>query len=477
MHLVHRHNIEVSCTSKSFGLEVQYHCGDVIRSELYPSIEQLLSAYDVGNSIWKIDSIDVSIDCNADNWKHMLVQETLTQIEYFLRNKYKHIEPNNINTKSDIIDISDYCFNLFLAFIQTAIIRANIFSVDIYEIIKQIRWEEISKVALLKKLSEHPRHLIRFLLSISNKVNNNLKAQWLTSLSVEVDYALAYSSSRNLRNDNLDIRNLIKESFLWTTLIGDEIGDLLSIKGLILELQKLYSYDLILSSLIELQENLFFENKSIKYSVDLIIDELTAKDKYKSSQALETNTFDGSFSTQLWSTLGLSKNSEEFFIEHAGLIILHPFLESLFNNLGLLSENSKWVNAISQHKAILIMHYLCAGNELFWGNSLVFYKLYCGMSSDTVLNIMLRLSDEEKDMCNEMLSAVIKHWSKLGSTSIEGLQQTFLQRKGKVVIGDKDLTLFVENSGVDILLEFMPWGISMIKSPWLDKIIYCNWEY
>ena len=161
---------------------------------------------------------------------------------------------------------------------------------------------------------------------------------------------------------------------------------------------------------------------------------------------------------------------------NAGLIMLHPFFESLFGNLKLCKDK-KWKDAEGQHKAVLVMQYLCTGSEEFWDSDLFFNKLYCVFNPDSVINTSIALTDNDKTQCDEMLAAVIGHWKKLGNTSIEGLRETFLRRKGKVVLSENELTLNVENSGVDILLEYLPWSIRIVKSPWLDKIINCCWEY
>jgi hypothetical protein len=70
---------------------------------------------------------------------------------------------------------------------------------------------------------------------------------------------------------------------------------------------------------------------------------------------------------------------------------------------------------------------------------------------------------------------VIRHWQALKKTSIEGLQNGFLQRKGVLEISDKDYKLIVEKKPYDILIEKLPWPISIVKLPWMVKPLWVDW--
>jgi hypothetical protein len=42
---------------------------------------------------------------------------------------------------------------------------------------------------------------------------------------------------------------------------------------------------------------------------------------------------------------------------------------------------------------------------------------------------------------------------------------------------DGDWLLQVEAKTVDILLNQLPWGISMIKLPWMQRMLWIEWDY
>jgi hypothetical protein len=64
----------------------------------------------------------------------------------------------------------------------------------------------------------------------------------------------------------------------------------------------------------------------------------------------------------------------------------------------------------------------------------------------------------------------------LRNTSPDGLRGTFLLRPGKVSLRNDDWLLQVEARTCDILLEQLPWGIGMIKLPWMEKMVWVEWR-
>ncbi len=74
-----------------------------------------------------------------------------------------------------------------------------------------------------------------------------------------------------------------------------------------------------------------------------------------------------------------------------------------------------------------------------------------------------------------MSEIVINRWNALDETSIEGLRESFLKRKGKVVFMESnEIILFVEKKSYDMLIDKLPWSIDTIRLPWLEKQITLN---
>lgn len=163
------------------------------------------------------------------------------------------------------------------------------------------------------------------------------------------------------------------------------------------------------------------------------------------------------------------------FIENAGLVLLHPFLVGLFSNLQL-TENREFVAIHEQFVAAKILQFLVFGENDHTENFFPLNKILCGIGLTQVLDCELELSPESKAECGELLKEVVRHWAVLKNTSVAGLRETFLQRKGKISRAEKGWKLQVERKAVDVLLAKLPWGLGIIKLPWMDEMMFLEWE-
>lgn len=167
--------------------------------------------------------------------------------------------------------------------------------------------------------------------------------------------------------------------------------------------------------------------------------------------------------------------SEGLFITNAGVILLHPFLTTLFDRTALLDSERQFNSIESQHRAAIMLHYLHSGDTDYQEWNLAFDKVLVGIPLQEIIPPRIVLSPDEKQHCDDLLTAVVQHWNALKGASVAAVQQTFLMRNGKLIFKDKALTLFVERTATDILLERLPWGFSTVKLPWLTNMIFTTW--
>ena len=80
-----------------------------------------------------------------------------------------------------------------------------------------------------------------------------------------------------------------------------------------------------------------------------------------------------------------------------------------------------------------------------------------------------------KTEANALLAAAIEHWAKLGSTSPTGLRESFLSRDGKIARADSGYVLTVEQRAVDVLLDTLPWTLSIVRLPWMAGPLMVDW--
>ena len=168
-------------------------------------------------------------------------------------------------------------------------------------------------------------------------------------------------------------------------------------------------------------------------------------------------------------------DSEFFFIKNSGVVLVHAFLPSLFKAFDWLGEDKKFKDEALRHRAIHLLHYLASGEEQLPEYRLLLPKVLCGLPLDISIERTIVLTDIEKNEAQQMLKAVIDHWKALKNTSLEGLRQGFFERDAKLSHTEKGWLLQVESKTQDILLSQLPWGIGMIKLPWMKEMLFVEW--
>ena len=86
-----------------------------------------------------------------------------------------------------------------------------------------------------------------------------------------------------------------------------------------------------------------------------------------------------------------------------------------------------------------------------------------------------QITKQEKNECEELLRSVIENWKALKNTSIKGLQESFLQRAGKLIEQEDQFVLQPEQQSIDLLLEYVPWTFRYTRLPWMKKAVQIDW--
>jgi hypothetical protein len=162
------------------------------------------------------------------------------------------------------------------------------------------------------------------------------------------------------------------------------------------------------------------------------------------------------------------------YISNAGLVLLHPYLQILFNAVGLL-EKRAFKSPAAQDKAVQLLAFLACGETGVPEYELVLPKLLCGLLPEDPVDRFVELSETDKTEANQLLAAVIENWSALGSASPDGLRGNFLMREGKLQWQWDEWRLRVTQQSYDLLLNRLPWGISVIRLPWMPWVLKTEW--
>lgn len=164
-------------------------------------------------------------------------------------------------------------------------------------------------------------------------------------------------------------------------------------------------------------------------------------------------------------------------VDSAGLVLLAPYLPPFFDALELLTQGKVFVAPEGQYRALYLLHFLATGRENPEEPALALPKILCGMDIETPVPAEIPLPETEKSECVQLLEAVIRNWPVLKNTGPDGLRQAFLQRAGLLRRTDSGMgwLLRPERLGQDILLEQLPWTYSVVRLPWMEKMLQVEW--
>jgi len=165
-----------------------------------------------------------------------------------------------------------------------------------------------------------------------------------------------------------------------------------------------------------------------------------------------------------------------YYVENAGIILLHPFLAHYFRG-GELLQDKHFKDAEAQELAVHLLYYLATKEEHPAEPKLLLPKFLCGLPFPHPIDRYLELPEALKQEAENVLQAALNHWGALPNTSPDGLREGFLQRDGKLEKRGDDWFLLVESKTLDILLNKLPWNISLVKLPWLKDLLRVEWNH
>lgn len=168
------------------------------------------------------------------------------------------------------------------------------------------------------------------------------------------------------------------------------------------------------------------------------------------------------------------EKGNKFYVNNAGLILLHPFISTYFTRLELM-EKGQFITTEAQARAVHLLQYLAFTSTSNPEHELMLNKILCNYPLHESLPLEFVISEQEAALSAELLTVVIERSGKLSKSSVEGFRASFLQRDGIITETEKEWTMRVEQRGYDLILPTLPWSFSMIKFQWMDKPMIIEW--
>ncbi|AQS39595.1 hypothetical protein Sps_04510 [Shewanella psychrophila] len=171
----------------------------------------------------------------------------------------------------------------------------------------------------------------------------------------------------------------------------------------------------------------------------------------------------------------LENEGDKIHIGNAGVVLASPYISRLFSMLAY-TESGQFIDEQAQERGVLLLQYMVSGQSEAGEYQLTLNKLLCGIKTAKPLRYSIELSDKEKETADGLLVGIIDNWKTLGQTTPEGLRETFLQRDGVLYREKEAWKLQIQTNAFDMLLDSLPWSFSVIKFPWMERVLHVEWR-
>jgi len=169
---------------------------------------------------------------------------------------------------------------------------------------------------------------------------------------------------------------------------------------------------------------------------------------------------------------------EPIYISNAGLVLTTPFLPRLFQSLDMLESTgtgSSRIRLPQISRAVHLLQWMVDGRTSAPEPLLCLNKLLCGVPTATPVEPGIEPTPREIETGTALLRSILTNWPIVSNTSIAGLQETFLQREGRLERVAHGWKLQVQRRTVDVLVDHLPWSVSTVVHSLMPAPIFVSW--
>jgi len=166
----------------------------------------------------------------------------------------------------------------------------------------------------------------------------------------------------------------------------------------------------------------------------------------------------------------------ELLVDGAGLVLLWPFLETLFDRLAWLTPEQRFVGAAERQRAMALLAFLVDGEPSPPEWRLPLPKLLCGAPPGSLWGLDGGLSEAEQGEAEKVLQAALAHAEGRLGEDLAALREQWLHRPGLLSWRSPAWLLVVERrDDLDGALEQLPWSTGWIRLPWMPALVQVAW--
>ncbi|SDX51167.1 hypothetical protein SAMN05444410_11840 [Hydrobacter penzbergensis] len=489
-HIIGKQFLDITYNGNTDGIALQRTTENMLRKELLPQLEALFDRYSPDDEIISIDRLALEFTLDANDMENNLAQRIIEGLNEALARKIKNKSARPTPASKFVQLLIFYLRNGYLPWWSHFTGTGNWHSFVLENLSASLpAYEKAQLQAVIQETQARQRVAVQFhetyfwefinILSGSQTIFN----AWYNDLQHITEWIARTDQQQSFR---VNIRLSILQ-FLSTPSGGSSQSP----NAMSEQLAKIVKAQL---EEVLPKGTLHKETGTLK----LLIDELNNKDfKALMTQELrrEKTTSSGSTSQQATNADKTETDTQQkeqppaavnatqdnqpvlseadtIYINNAGLVIVAPYLGRFFDKLGLLNDNQ--INNVS--RAITLLQHIVTGENEFEEFEVVLPKLLCGLKPQDPIPQKYQLTTADKEAAAELLQAVITNWQVLKNTSVAGLRESFLQREGKLQMAGDQWRLKVQTSSYDMLLDYLPWNIKMIKLAWMQSLLVVEWN-
>ena len=502
-HIIEKVNVEVDVPDMSTARHIQDNVKDLLYSNVLPQLEAMLNGVCSSGQLYRADKLTLDLDFDSkQNFDEKFSSKLLESLGKILTSRLPEgARSENEEAIFEKGPATEKQWQVFLYFLRTGTLPW--FAVKTLswlreeELLQYIaaasaHWKNSFDKVIRNNVTAQRRMVMQFSVRfVADLIGAYAKQDIIPSADQLIKNAVDATSVEKQKLRALFLNSVLEYLFNVSTPVRLSEEALKKIAGKITgqrqqwnDIEKEQPKELLISARkkeSDRAEEKKINDKNAEHHEEELADEklISGSLQEKKEQAYETpaGSADREKTDDAKKTNGEKKRLdgiEGIYVRQAGLVLLHPFLLYFFKELSLL-EGDQFKDVDAQQTAVHLLHYLATGKDQCMEYDLLMEKYLCGFDPVEPIERFMPLTEAMKAESEQLLLAAIGHWDVLKNTSTDGLREAFLQRNGKLVPGDYE-RLIVEGSGIDILLEHLPWSFSLIKLPWMRKILYVDWS-
>ncbi|MCX8533023.1 contractile injection system tape measure protein [Chryseobacterium luquanense] len=477
--------VEITVNNKEKAFSIKDDINSFLSIDVFPEIEKYLNAleYQLDDYSLQIPRLELNLDVKSSSLNTELKDKIAQLFKEELSEITKPIDKSDYETERDskvyLIHHQEKTIQTFIHFLEKgympwwnsdtngiAFLESSVFNTltlnnNFQKRIKSILPKENVRERIINQLSNEQIAQLCLSLLKNSELKINLETDIIQHISKlnhperQIVWRLVLNVvSQHLNSSNTDLKEYFSQQIIKVKSFSNDLSKVKASYQKLRIVAKIFP--LIKEEKIpEIIKNTVIDNPENAKTSTETIDKKDENSNILSHKDENSNQDDGQY------------------IQNAGLILIHPFIKTLFEYCDLL--HPKTHQLIDPESCAHLLHYIATGKTNAPEYDMTFEKFLCNIPINQTINRHIKLSRKHKTQAKNVIESVQHNWNPMKKSSVALLQNEFFQRSGKLVASDHDYTLTVERKTQDILLDKLGWGISMIKLPWQEKFILVNW--